>query len=382
MSGTSAPPERPTPVQGRSRDLPVQITDFSCSMLDEAEQALGVTYWFEAEPHGDPYPVTVHLRGRAKDGAHGGDGETTFAVTSTVENVVPGSGRVAVTTRVPHLVPGEWEVTATPVEPASEGSGAPRRGASGPRLAQGTTSGRTGFAAFVNNAAPGVLIGAWPALVGTGFILALVLQTVLARQLDLPAPRLLLLTVVAGTLGLFGAKGYYLVTHPRERQSLLVPGMSVQGFVITVITVLVVGSFLLGLPLGAVLDATAPGMLFGMAVGRVGCLLGGCCAGRPTSSRWGIWSSDRRVGIRRIPVQLLESALSAVLGTLALLSVLLLPASGGGLVLVASVAAYVLGRQILFPLRSISRATKHGRTVTSLMAVLVLVTSVGGLLLG
>ncbi|GAA3514723.1 prolipoprotein diacylglyceryl transferase family protein [Georgenia daeguensis] len=353
---------------------PVVITDLNCSALDDADQqSLGVTYWFDAEPTGDPYTMTVHLSGRLKVEAQAREGRTAFAVTSTVENVVPGSGRVAVTTRIPHLTPGEWEVTATPVKRARARAAAPWVEVRSPRTLRGTASGRTALPAFVNNLAPGVFLGAWPALVSTGVVLALVIQMLLARQLDLPAVRVFLLTAVASLLGLFAAKGYFLLTHPHERRTVLTPGMSVQGFVIVTIGTLSMGSLVLAeLPLGALLDVTAPGLLFAMAVGRLGCLLGGCCVGRPTTSRWGIWSSDRRVGIRRIPVQLLESALSAVLGTLALLVVLQLPTSGDGLVLVATVAAYVLGRQLLFPLRSIPRATVHGRTITLLVAAVVL----------
>ncbi|RPF28258.1 phosphatidylglycerol:prolipoprotein diacylglycerol transferase [Georgenia muralis] len=343
-----------------------------------------MTYWFDAESAGEPYSVTVHLSGKLKGDAALPPSETrartSFQAVSTVEDVLPGSGRVAVTTRVPNLTRGEWEVTATPVTRAPEGSPAPWVEMSTPRLVRGTASGRTAFSPFVRNLAPGVRLGAWPALVGTGFVIALVVQALLARQLDLPALRLSLLTVVASGLGLLAAKVYYLMTHPKEPRTFAKPGMSVQGFVTATIGTLLIGSPLLGLPLGWVLDATAPGLLFGMAIGRLGCLLGGCCTGRPTTSRWGIWSSDRRLGVRRIPVQLLESSFSALLGTLALLAVVLLSA-GSGLVLVATVAAYVLGRQILFPLRSIPRATAHGRSISFVVAGLVLLASLVGSLL-
>lgn len=366
----------------------VMITDFSCGVLDDAsQQSLGVTYWFDAEPAGDPYTATVHFRGRLKGVASedGGSarpaGRTEFAVTSTLENVLPGSGRIALTTRIPKVAAGEWEVVATPVRPAPPDAPAPWVEVRSPRLPQGAASGRTAFSPIVDNLAPGVRLGAWPALVGMGFVLALVLQSLLARELDLPGLRLFLLTAVASSLGLAGAKVYYLLTHPRKLRSFLTTGLSVQGFVITTLGTLVAGSFLLDLPLGAVLDVTAPGLLFAMAIGRLGCLLGGCCVGRPTSSRWGIWSSDRRVGVRRIPVQLLESGLSAALGALALLAVLLAPARGTGLVLVATVSAYVLGRQILFPLRDIPRATAHGRSVSLVAAAVALLASLVPLLL-
>ena len=367
---------------------PIAITDFSCSALDDADQqSLGVTYWFDAEPAGDPYDMTVHLRGHLKCSPADDGGsqrpveKAEFDQTSTLENVVPGSGRIAFTTRISEVAAGEWEVVATPVRPAPAGSPAAWVEVHSPRLPRGAASGRTALAPLVRNLAPGVRLGAWPTLVGMGFVVALMLQALLARQLDLSGLLLLFLTTVTSALGLVGAKVYYLLTHPREPRSFLTPGMSVQGFVIVTVGALVAGSLLFDLPLGAALDVTAPGLLFGMAVGRLGCLFGGCCVGRPTSSRWGIWSSDRRVGVRRIPVQLIESGLSATVGALALLAVLLGPRAGTGLVLVGTLAAYVLGRQVLFPLRSIPRATAHGRAITLLVAALVLATSLGTLLL-
>ena len=59
-------------------------------------------------------------------------------------------------------------------------------------------------------------------------------------------------------------------------------------------------------------------------------------------------------------MQLLEASFAGVLGALALAAVLLFGASAGGLVFVAGIAAYTAGRQLLFPLRDIPRATTHG----------------------
>jgi len=59
-------------------------------------------------------------------------------------------------------------------------------------------------------------------------------------------------------------------------------------------------------------------------------------------------------------VQLLESSLAGVVGALALYGVSLFGNSAGGLVFVAAIAAYTAGRQVLFPLRGIPRATASG----------------------
>jgi len=250
-----------------------------------------------------------------------------------------------------------------------------------PRLPSGTASGTTALEPFVRVMAPGARLGAWPALVGTGTVLALVIQSLLAPGLGLPLSRLLSLSLVACILGLLGAKGYYLATHPHERRSLLTSGMSVQGFVLVAVATMLGGSLILGLSPGPVLDSMAPSLLLGLMVGRLGCLLGGCCAGRPTSSRWGVWSSDRSLGVRRIPVQLFESSLAGVLGAIALVAVSLLGARGGGLVFVAAFAAYTAGRQLLFPLRDIPRAITRGPVVMLTSGSLVALAATAVLLL-
>jgi phosphatidylglycerol:prolipoprotein diacylglycerol transferase len=357
------------------------MSSFTCQALAEKEpQTLGVTYWFDAAPNGAPYTVRVHISGRLREQPAAGQSET-FTALATVDDVVPGSGRIAVTTRVPNLPHGTWDVTATPVEPAPQDSPADWMSVTDPRLPSGTAVGTTAFGPVVNVLAPGVRLGAWPALVGTGTALALVIQGLLASRLGLPIPRLLALSLVTCLLGLLGAKTYYLATHPRERRIFLTPGMSIQGFVLVAVATLFGGSLLLGLSPGLVLDSTAPGLLLGMMVGRFGCLLGGCCAGRPTSSRWGVWSSDRRLGVRRVPVQLLESSLSGVVGALALAAVLRVGTSAGGLVFVAGFAAYTAGRQLLFPLRGIPRTTAHGPMVMLGSASLVALAAAAALLM-
>jgi phosphatidylglycerol:prolipoprotein diacylglycerol transferase len=376
-----APPHRPV----LAADMPagaLQVMSWSCAAPDDVgPHALGITYWFAAAPTGDPYPVSMQFTGRRVVGS-GAPGEAeTFQVVRTVDRVIPGSGRVALTARVPGLAPGEWDVTASPVAPGVSAANMEHSAASSASLPRGSARGATAFQPVVNVRAPGVRIGAWPSLVGIGWLVALVLQSILAAREGLPVGRVLIVSALASLIGLAGAKAYYLLTHRKERPDLLTAGMSIQGFVLAAIGALVLGNWWAEIPLWQTLDVTAPGLLFGMMIGRLGCLFGGCCAGRPTASRWGVWSSDRRVGVRRIPVQLLESGPAGIAGAVTLAAVLVTDSPVEGLIFVAGFAAYTFGRQLLFPLRGIARTTAHGRMATLVVAGLVLVAALARVLL-
>jgi len=106
------------------------------------------------------------------------------------------------------------------------------------------------------------------------------------------------------------------------------------------------------LPVGAFLDATAPGLFVGVAIGRVGCFFAGCCAGRISRSRWGVWSSDRRVGARRVPAQLLESAAGLAIAVAAALLIFGHAVPIDGAIFVGAFAVYFLVRQALLRVRA------------------------------
>lgn len=373
-------PVRPPSLVAHMPDGPVQVMSWNCNQLEGVEpHALGLTYWFEAAQTGDPYPVSVRFAGRRVAGDEAPGVKDSFETVRTMTRVVPGSGPIAWTNRVRDVAPGTWDVTATPVVvKAPDGTPGPVPPVPMP---QGSSTGTTAFQPVVNVRAPGVRIGAWPALVSTGALVALILQWVLGSQRELPVGRLLVVSLIASLLGLVGAKIYYLSTHRETKVKALTAGMSIQGFVIVAISTLVLGSWVAGIPVGEALDVTAPGLLFGMTIGRLGCFFGGCCVGLPTASRWGIWSSDRGVGVRRIPVQLLESAMAGTVATATLLAVLLLAPSPDGLLFLIGLSAYTFGRQVLFPLRGIPRKTAHGRVATMVVTGLVLLSSVLTLIL-
>ena len=80
-----------------------------------------------------------------------------------------------------------------------------------------------------------------------------------------------------------------------------------------------------GMPVWTTCDAFAPGIAVGQAVGRLGCLLAGCCYGRPTDLPWGVTFTNPLAAANAgtplhaalHPTQLYESA--AALGILGIL---------------------------------------------------------------
>jgi phosphatidylglycerol---prolipoprotein diacylglyceryl transferase len=368
-----------------SNARPLQVESFGWkSLADARPQALGLTYWFDPAAEGPPYRVTIRFAGR-RLGVKGKPGpRDRFSVLESVDHVVPGSGPIAVTTRVFDVAPGRWHVTATPLDDPRPGSGRSRSASTRrPRLPKASSSGTTVFAPIVRVRAPGARLGAWPALVGLGAAVALTVQALFAARSQLPLTRVLLVSLGACLVGLVGAKLYYLTGHylRGRRPSLLTAGMCIQGFVLGAIGTLVVGARAAGVAVGPLLDVTAPGLLVGMTIGRFGCFFGGCCAGRPTASRWGLWSSDRHLGMRRIPTQLLEAAVALLVGLAGLLAVWATTPQPAGVVFVGAIAAYTLGRQLLFPLRAGARHTAHGRTLVMALAGLVVAADIAVALL-
>ena len=75
------------------------------------------------------------------------------------------------------------------------------------------------------------------------------------------------------------------------------------------------------LPLWATCDAFAPGIALGQAVGRIGCLMAGCCYGRPTELPWGITFTNplaaanvgTPLGVSLHPTQLYESGAALII---------------------------------------------------------------------
>lgn len=119
--------------------------------------------------------------------------------------------------------------------------------------------------------------------------------------------------------GLLGARllfvllnlGYY-EAHPADMLNTREGGISWYGAVAGGVLALALFCRARKVALPSLLDVFAPGLLAAQAVGRVGCLLNGCCYGTPSTLPWAVTLVDAGHPIDampRHPVQLYESVL-------------------------------------------------------------------------
>jgi phosphatidylglycerol:prolipoprotein diacylglycerol transferase len=286
-----------------------------------------------------------------------------------IEHLPAGGGPYSLTSVIYDVAPGEWDVAAELAAPADGGGLAPastlapaawswRRWSIAPTTSMPIASRWAPLAPLARM--PAVLPGAWATLCALAALLALAIVIRGGASAGLPAASVLSVTVIAVVAGLVGARAWYAYLNPTAR--LFPGGWAVDGFLVAAPVGAVAAAFGMGVPVASYLDVATPALFMAVAVARIGCFLAGCCAGRISTSRWAIWSSDHRLGARRVPTQALESVAG---GILAVLAAAALPLSGGtGLVFVVGIAAYAAVRQLLLRSRAEARTSSWRRAAT------------------
>lgn len=331
-------------------------------------EALVASYLLDPGTDGQPYTAVIHLTGRRAGVSGRPTKSDSFEHDEIVAGILPGSGPMSVTSWVYGLTPGEWSVSATVSRQADQASEPrPSRTRSSAeavspvtwswrRRSLGPGQGglvKTRWALIAPLARmPGVVPGSWFVLWLLGTIVALSVLAILADTSGMSVAAFLSVAVIASIAGLIAAKLWYAVLHPEPTwKKALLGGWAVDGFFVVAAITGVVLSLALAVPVGAFLDTATPGLFFAVAIARLGCFFTGCCAGRCTTSRWGIWSSDRRVGARRIPAQLIESLIGLVIALVSLALYLIDPGVDGLIFLVA-VIPYAIARQLILRIRA------------------------------
>ena len=160
----------------------------------------------------------------------------------------------------------------------------------------------------------------YPALLYCGLVLGVVAGNIAAHAAGLDTLRAYVATLVLIPAALAGARLLHVAEHwryykryPRRIWDRREGGQAMYGGLFVALLLSMVLLPALALPFGAFWDVTVFTLLVGMVFARIGCLLNGCCAGRP-STRWGAHLPNHLgVWTKRVPTQCLEAVLAAVL---------------------------------------------------------------------
>ena len=192
-----------------------------------------------------------------------------------------------------------------------------------------------------------------------GSVCGILVGTARASEAGLDAFRVWTAMIVLFGIALLGARALFVATHWStfrddlhriwERQT---GGAAQYGGLLAAVPASWLLLGVLDVPFGAFWDAGAIAILVAMMFTRVGCLLNGCCAGRPVRFFGLNLPNHRGVWRRRVPTQLLEGGFAAALLALALVAGPRLPFDGALFLLVAG--AYATGRLVL------ESAREHG----------------------
>jgi phosphatidylglycerol---prolipoprotein diacylglyceryl transferase len=168
----------------------------------------------------------------------------------------------------------------------------------------------------------GFTIYSYGVLLAAAYLLGLQFALMRARTRGLDGQRVMDLGIWIIVSALVGAKLLLLIvdfrqftSDPRELLGLARSGGVFYGGLIAAVTVALIYLRRHKLPLWTTTDVFAPGIALGHIVGRLGCLLAGCCFGKPASVPWAITFTNPAaaanvgtpLGIPLHPTQLYEA---------------------------------------------------------------------------
>ncbi len=148
-----------------------------------------------------------------------------------------------------------------------------------------------------------------------------------SKKLDLGVATDAMINAIIGMflLGILGAKLLFIATNLEHYQSGLFQitkissgGIVFYGGFLGALAALLIWIRRRGLSYRTTLNALAPGIAFGHAIGRLGCFAHGCCHGGICQLPWGISYQDPRALARPLGVPLHPTQLYEVLGLVAI----------------------------------------------------------------
>jgi phosphatidylglycerol:prolipoprotein diacylglycerol transferase len=204
----------------------------------------------------------------------------------------------------------------------------------------------------------GVRIHSYPAMLYLGMTLALIVGNYASNMMGMASAPVFLASVLLSVPGLIGGRALFVACHwseyrlePRRIWRRSEGGGALQGGLLLAVLVSAPLLAVLRVPHGAFWDSATFGLLTWLIFGRLGCLLHGCCCGRPSEAPIALCLPDHRgVWCRRIPTQILEACWAAVLLLFAVGIRGRLPFPGA--LFLSALAAYGVGRSALQPARA------------------------------
>jgi phosphatidylglycerol---prolipoprotein diacylglyceryl transferase len=200
-------------------------------------------------------------------------------------------------------------------------------------------------------------IYSYPVMLYFGIVLGIYIELLAASRVGVDSGDLLLATLVMAAVALLGSRLLYVALYwsnfrgePARILRFAEGGASIYGGLLLAVPVSLLALQIFGIRFGVFWDLVTFVMLAGMAVGRIGCFLSGCCAGRAYAGCLSMYLPDEQGRWRRrIPSQLVESAWSVILLAGAVALWRRLPFDGA--LLLYSMAGYGGGRLFLENLR-------------------------------
>jgi phosphatidylglycerol:prolipoprotein diacylglycerol transferase len=151
------------------------------------------------------------------------------------------------------------------------------------------------------------------ALLAVAFLVAIFLASKEAERQGLDKSFASDMGVVVIVSSVIGARLFYILfydlrytlQHPTELLKLRQTGLVFYGGFIFAVAAGIIYTRLKRASIPVVLDIAAPSIAIGQAIGRIGCLMSGCCYGKPTWVPWGI--KFPHVDYRVHPTQIYEA---------------------------------------------------------------------------
>lgn len=203
----------------------------------------------------------------------------------------------------------------------------------------------------------GVDVHSYPALLYVGLLCGVYAGYGAATTMPIDPDRAFAGILILIVPALVGSRLWFVLTHwqvfrrePRRLWRRGEGGAALVGGLLLAVALSPAVLAALGLPFATFWDAATFTMLVGMIFTRMGCLLNGCCGGRPSEGRLALRLPDHSGRWeRRHPVQLLElvTAVTLLGGAVAIATAPPFP----GAVFVFALAGYGCARSILDPLR-------------------------------